>query len=186
AMKRGVGAGLGLRIDYFVMLNLEGFQKLIDALGGITVNVNTRVPIGGSDERGIPPKDWIEPGPNRHLDGFHALWFARGRYGSSDYARMERQRCVIKAIVDQAEPARLLRRFESVIESSTDIIETDIPSERLPAFVDLALLVKDAELNSVVFNDKVINPADPDYDLIRKKVRAALAEADAGAKKPVA
>lgn len=182
AMKLGVGESLGLRLDYFVMINLQGFQSLIDALGGITVNVNTPVPIGGSDESGIPPSGWIEPGPDQKLDGFHALWFARGRYGSSDYARMDRQRCVINAIVDEAEPARLLRRFEDVITSSANIIETDIPGERLPAFVDLALLVKDAELNSIVFNDEEIDPADPDYDLMRKKVKAALAEASAGAK----
>ena len=35
--------------------------------------------------------------PYQHLDGFHALWFARGRYGSDDYARMDRQRCTVDA-----------------------------------------------------------------------------------------
>ncbi|HEY4604367.1 MAG TPA: LCP family protein, partial [Blastococcus sp.] len=46
-LKLGVGEALGLPIDYFVLVNMDGFSQLIDALGGITVNVNYYVPIGG-------------------------------------------------------------------------------------------------------------------------------------------
>jgi len=46
-LKLGVGEALGLHIDYFVLVNLDGFSQLVDALGGITVNVNYYVPIGG-------------------------------------------------------------------------------------------------------------------------------------------
>ena len=98
-------AASGTRVDYYVMVDLQGFPKIVDAMGGVTVNVNEPVAIGGNTDRGIPPDGYLEPGPDQHLDGFHALWFARGRYGSDDYQRMLRQRCMIDALIDEARPA---------------------------------------------------------------------------------
>lgn len=179
ALKLGVGEALGLQLDYFILINLDGFEQLVDALGGITVNINTRVAIGGNTDTGRRPDDWLEPGPNKHLDGDNALWFARGRYGSSDYARMGRQRCVINAIIQQADPATMLTRYEAIAKSSKDIVETDLPQSLLKPFVGLALDVKDATVTSIVFDNKVIRPAHPDYDLIRSKVESALAASEA-------
>lgn len=173
-MKLAVGATLGLRVDYFALVNLQGFQELINALGGVTVNVSERVPIGGSTDSGTPPEGWIEPGPHQHLDGFHALWFARGRWGSDDYHRMRRQRCMMKAIIDQANPGQMVRRYEAIAESSKNILQTDIPGPLLPAFVDLSMKVKGASLTSMVFDNTVIEPWDPDFDLIRSKVQQSL------------
>lgn len=177
AMKLAVGEALGLRVDYFVMLNLQGFRELIDAMDGVTVNVNSRVPIGGDTDAGVPPKDWIEPGPDKHLNGFRALWFARGRYGSSDYDRMDRQRCMMGAIIDQADPTRLVRRYEDIARSSQDMVHTDIPHSLLPAFVDLGLNIDSSDLNSIVFDNTVIDPESPDYDFIRSEVDKAFEQA---------
>ena len=181
ATKLAVSGALGLRIDYFVLVNLQGFRELIDALGGITVNVNYRVPKGGQADAGLLPGGWIEPGPNQHLDGFDALWFARSRYGADDYQRMERQRCVIKAIIDQADPVRLLVRYEALAQTTKNIVLTDIPTALLPAFVDLSLLVKDARnVTSVAFTNRLIDSAHPDYGQIHAHVQEALQESAAG------
>jgi LCP family protein required for cell wall assembly len=174
-LKLAVGESLGLKLDYYVLINLKGFQQLVDALGGITVNINTRVAIGGDTDRGIEPHDWLEPGPNQHLDGYNALWYARGRYGASDYQRMKRQRCAMKAIIDKAKPAEVLRRYEQIAKTSTDIVETDIPGKLLPAFVDLSMNVKDAKVTSIAFTNELIEHYDPDYDFIREKVSKAVA-----------
>ena len=63
ALKLSVGEALGLKIDYYLLINLQGFGKLINALGGIKVNVNTYVAIGGNKDRGILPDDQITPAP---------------------------------------------------------------------------------------------------------------------------
>ncbi|MGY1848672.1 MULTISPECIES: LCP family protein [unclassified Blastococcus] len=173
-LKLGVGEALGLRIDYFVLVNLEGFSRLVDALGGITVNVNYYVPINGDPGTGELPDDYIEPGPDRRMDGYTALQFARGRFGLSDYDRMARQRCTISAIVDAADPVTLLQRYQQLAATTEDIVSTDIPRSRLDDFVDLAFLVKDAEIRSVVFDPSVIDPAYPDYDRIRQLVQEAI------------
>jgi LCP family protein required for cell wall assembly len=173
-LKLGVGEALGLHIDYFVLVNLEGFSRLVDALGGITVNINYWVPIGGIPDQQLPD-DYFAPGPDQHLDGWHALQFARGRYGLTDYDRMARQRCTVNAIIDAADPVTVLSKYQDIAETTQDIVSTDIPQSALSDFVDLGFLVKDAEVRSVVFDNTLIDPAYPDYDQMRALVRDSLA-----------
>ena len=173
-LKLGVGEALGLTLDYFVLVNLEGFSRLIDALGGITVNVNYYVPIGGEPTIGILPTDYIAPGPNQLMAGERALDYARGRFGLTDYQRMDRQRCMIDAIVSAADPLTLLGQYKEIASTTQDIVSTDIPQAVVGAFADLALKVKDNSIQSVVFDDTVIRPAYPDYDRIRELVQEAL------------
>ena len=177
-MKLSVGEATGLDIDYYVEINLAGFEKMINALGGITVNINTYIPIGGNTDLGIPPGEYLEPGPNQHLKGRDALWYARGRYGSDDFARMDRQRCVIDAVIKQANPANMLARYEDIAKAGKDIVKTDMPREVLPLMVDLSLRVKDGNVRSVVFKHGVdgFSSPNPDYDLMRQRVKTAVKE----------
>jgi len=173
-LKLGVGEALGLTIDYYVLVNLEGFSQLIDALGGITVNVNYYVPIGGEPSLGHLPDAYIAPGPNQQMNGELALHYARGRFGLSDYQRMDRQRCMLNAIVAAADPLTLLTRYQAIAATTQDIVTTDIPQSVVGDFADLALKVKDAGIQSVVFDDSIIRPAYPDFDAIRTVVTDAL------------
>jgi LCP family protein required for cell wall assembly len=174
-LKLGVGQALGLKLDYYVLVNLDGFSALVDALGGITVNVNYYVPVGGEPTIGTLPDAYIAPGPNQHMDGPTALAFARGRFGLTDYDRMARQRCTIKAIIDAADPVTLLKKYQQLAATTKDIVSTDIPRSVLDDFVDLGFTVKDAHVRSVVFDANLIRPANPDYDQMRQIVRGALA-----------
>ncbi|HEU0286971.1 MAG TPA: LCP family protein, partial [Nocardioidaceae bacterium] len=131
ALKLGVSGALGINVDYYVLVNLDGFKQLIDAMGGVTVNINEPLPIGGNSTTGQEPEGYLDPGPDQHLDGFHALWYSRGRYGLDDYNRMERQRCMIDAIIDQASPSNLLRRYTAIADATKQILRTDIPKELL-------------------------------------------------------
>jgi polyisoprenyl-teichoic acid--peptidoglycan teichoic acid transferase len=178
ALKLSVGEALGLKVDYYVLINLQGFSQMINALGGIRLNINTYIPIGGNSDRGIPPKGFLKPGPDQHLDGYHALWYARGRYGSSDFDRMDRQRCVINAIIRQANPTNMLARYEDVVRAGTQLVYTDMPQEVLPLMVDLSLRVKDAKVRSVVFKHGVAGfySTNPDFSMMRKRVKVALGE----------
>jgi LCP family protein required for cell wall assembly len=175
AIKLAVEGSLGVDVDYYVLANLRGFQDVVDAMGGITVNVNEPVAINGNTDAGIPPTGYIQPGPDQHLDGFHALWFARGRWGSDDYERMERQRCTIDAIIDAADPTSLITRYTDLVQAGKEVVYTDIPLDLLPAFVELGLKVKDAKVKSVVFktSDKFFSD-DPDFAWMQETVDKAL------------
>ena len=63
ALKLSVGEALGLKVDYYVLIDLQGFAQMVNALGGITVNINTYIPIGGNTDLHIPPKEYLKPGP---------------------------------------------------------------------------------------------------------------------------
>jgi polyisoprenyl-teichoic acid--peptidoglycan teichoic acid transferase len=175
AIKQAVEGATGLPVDYYVLIDFTGFRDLVNAMGGITVNVNVPVAINGQTDAGIPPTGYIEPGPNEHLDGFHALWFARGRYGADDYQRMSRQRCVVSAIIDQANPWNMLRRYQALASAGSKVVRTDIPQPLLKAFVQLALEAKDHRPKSVLFrSSSEFNPGDPDFDYMHEVVQKAL------------
>ena len=177
-LKLSVGEALGVKVDYYVLINLQGFTKLINALGGIRVNVNTYVPIGGDSDSGVAPTEQISPGENKKLRGRSALWFARGRYGSDDYARMDRQRCVVNAIIRQANPANVLSRYEDIAKAGKEIVKTDMPQEVLPLIVDLSLRVKDGNVRSIVFKNGIngFSTVDPNWNQVHRRVKVAFGE----------
>ncbi|HEX8510519.1 MAG TPA: LCP family protein, partial [Propionibacteriaceae bacterium] len=124
-------------------------------------------------------KEYLSPGKDKLLDGREALWYARGRYGSNDYARMDRQRCVINAIIEQANPTNMLARYEKIAKAGGDVVFTDMPQEVLPLMVNLSMRVKNGNVRSIVFksgSDGFVS-ARPDYGRMRQRVKIALGEA---------
>ena len=175
AMKHGVQGITGLKIDYFALLNIDGVQRLIDAMGGVTVNINRRLPIAGNTQ-GKRPTGWLEPGPDQHLGGYDAMWYARSRSDSSDYERMGRQSCLVNAIIKQANPATMLSSYEAIAAASADMVMTDIPQQVLEPMVSLSLKVKDARINRLVFSPgkNGYEYADPDFEVMRESVQDAI------------
>ncbi|GAA1141951.1 LCP family protein [Nocardioides aquiterrae] len=175
AIKQAVAGSLGTHVDYYVLINLLGFQQLVDAIGGVTVNINEPIAINGNTDAGIPPTGYLQPGPDQHLDGFHALWYSRGRWGSDDYQRMLRQRCMVNAIIEEADPLNVLRRYQALAKAGEEIVRTDVPRELMPAFVDLALKVKEKKIRSIAFitSDEFFS-GDPDYTWMQSVVAKAL------------
>lgn len=185
ALKLVVGEALGLDISYYVMVNLRGFQYLVDALGGVDLDVPYRIPIGTRAIEGVGctrATGWIEPGEDQHLDGYHALWFARARCGpgpiNDDYERMRRQRCVIGAIVSQADPFNLLTRYQRLAAAAKDTMSTDIGRRRLADFAELALKVQEAGIRSLPFTNEIVSYNNPDFELIRRFVQSSLEPPD--------
>lgn len=177
ATREAVEAVSGLDVHYYVMVDLRGFRKMVDAVGGLDVTVQRRTPIGGGTS---PIVGWIEPG-RQHLDGYHALWYARSRQGSTNYERMARQRCVMTALVDQVDPQTVLMRFSRIAGASSGLVHTDLPPSELGYFSDLALKTRTQKIKSVNFVPPLIKPWDYDADVVRRTVRATIAASEKGA-----
>jgi LCP family protein required for cell wall assembly len=177
AMRDAAEGVLGLRMQYYVLIDMQGFAQLIDALGGIDVEVAERLPIGANTfDDGSPaePIGYIEAGP-QHFDGATALWYVRSRYGSEDYERMERQRHVQEAILRQFEPANLLLKFQGVAAAGAQVVSTDIPQGMLAHFVTLAEKTSTLPVEKIDFVPPEF-PADrPDFEAIRARVAEATA-----------
>jgi LCP family protein required for cell wall assembly len=174
ATREAVEALSGLDIQYYVMVDLQGFSKMVDAVGGLDVNVKYRTPIGGGTS---PIVGWIEPG-HRHLDGWHALWYARSRQGSTNYERMARQRCVMTAMVDQLDPQTVLTRFQKIAAASSGLISTDLPASELGKFADLALQTRAQKIRSVNFVPPLIKPWDYDPGVVTRTVASAISASE--------
>lgn len=171
ATKDAVAGITGLEVDYYVLIDLQGFRDLVDAMGGLQINVTKKVPIGG----GTSPITGYIPVGNATLDGYHALWFARSRTGASDYERMTRQRCTMTAMLDQMDPQTVLLKFQDIATASKKVVSTDIPQGELGSLTDLALKARSQQVSSVQFVPPLIKPVRPDYGLIRSTVQSALA-----------
>lgn len=176
AMKEAVGQTLGLELNYYALIDMNGFQSLIDAMGGIRLDIGKPIPIGGGSS---PIKGYIDPGADQHLDGYHALWFARSRAESSDYERMVRQKCVMSAMVKQLNPMNVATKFVELSEAGGDVVSTDVGTGQVAELAELALKARSLPIASVNFSPPLVTDADPDFDLIRSLTAEKIAESEA-------
>jgi polyisoprenyl-teichoic acid--peptidoglycan teichoic acid transferase len=182
ATMEAVSGSLGITIQAYVVVDMDGFSKLIDAMGGIRIKSGAWVPISGgmlpgSDSRHVKPDGWIPPGEQK-LNGFQAQWYSRSRENVDDFARISRQQCVQQAMLKQMDPATLLSKFEAIANAGTKVVESNISSAQLGSFVDLAIKSKNQPVSRLT-----IGPPDfegwfsttPDFDVIHQRVRKLLA-----------
>ncbi|NDD25879.1 MAG: LytR family transcriptional regulator [Actinobacteria bacterium] len=183
ATKSAVQWVTGLKIDAYVMINMKSFVGLIDAIGGIEVNVKKALPIGGQqdcvpadNERGSYCPDamgWIEKG-RQHMDGRTALWYARSRHNTNDYDRMRRQREVENIVLKKIDLQTLLFRFGAIAGAGAKLVTTDIPAGDVPKLMDLAFKAKAKGLKSLQLSYPVIQADNPDFWLMRHLIAEKL------------
>jgi len=190
AMKETLGYLLGIDIHYFALVDLVGFVDIIDALGGITINVQDAV-----YDDNYPHEDGTReiidiPVGIQEMDGHTALAYARSRVQTDDYNRMGRQRCVLEALAQQADPVTLVNELPTIIPAMADSLVTDIPVSQFPDFLDLLSV---ADLETIVSIRFIFDAPEfagtstsyvaewigdgypfPDYDIIQQTVATAL------------
>lgn len=130
AIKQAIAQLLGIPLQYYVLVDMAGFVNVVDAIGGIDINILKRVPTVGvaHDKYTYPP--YHETG-EQHLDGHMALSYARTRSADSDYQRMGRQRCVLGAIAEAATPRAVASGLSDLINAFGESVRTDIPRSAL-------------------------------------------------------
>ena len=160
----------GLKVNYYAMVNLQGFRSMVQALGGLKLNVRDRIPIGGV---GGPVTGHIEPGVQR-LNGYETLWFARSRESADDYSRMARQKCVMNAMLQQMSPKTVVTKFEDIAKASEKLVTTDLPASELGRFAELAMKARTQPIRTVSFVPPMISTGSPDVDKIQSMVQTAI------------
>jgi LCP family protein required for cell wall assembly len=176
----GVEGITGLKINYYAMVNLQGFRSLVQAVGGLKLNVRDRIPIGGV---GGPVTGYIEPGVQR-LNGYQTLWFARSRESADDYSRMARQKCVMNAMLQQLSPRTVITKFQKIAEASTKLVTTNLPASELGNFAELAMKARRQPVSTVSFVPPAINTSHPDIAKIRTMIARAIERSEAKAAPP--
>ncbi|MEP7089435.1 MAG: LCP family protein [Nocardioidaceae bacterium] len=174
ATMEGVEGITGLQINYYAMVNLRGFRNMVQAVGGLRLNVRDRIPIGGV---GGPITGHIEPGVQR-LNGYQTLWFARSRESADDYSRMARQKCVMNAMLQQLSPRIVVTKFERIAKASEALVTTDLPASELGTFAELAMKARSQPVRTVSFVPPAISTSHPDVTRIKAMVKAATARSE--------
>ncbi len=184
ALREVVENMIGLHIDYYVLVDMRAFVALVEAVDGVDVYVKEALEAEVS-----PPAEgerWatvdVQPGMN-HLSGTEALAYARARKGSSDYVRMQRQRCLLRAVAGEADPWTLLRSFPAIADAIESYVVTDVPVAFLPDLVRAAAKLDFSSIATVGFNPPYYAPERdhkghpiPDVGRIRWKVQRVLEE----------
>jgi len=150
-LKETLGYLYGIPINYFVEVDFSGFKTVVDALGGVTVNV--QVPVVDDYYPGDAGtlRVYIPTGVQR-MSGSQALVYARSRHGSSDFDRASRQQRVILSLRQQADFATLIQRLPDLVQSTSKAVKTDYPIARLPQLIELASRIDIGNVRSFVFS----------------------------------
>ncbi|WP_283136949.1 LCP family protein [Rhizohabitans arisaemae] len=181
ALKAAIHQTLGLKVDYYALVDMYGFAEMVDAIGGIVVKVERDVRYGGD----YGTAGTIRAG-TRRLSGEEALWYGRSRVGSDDFSRMGRQRCLLGALAKQADPVTVLRRFDRIAAAAKRLFRTDIPRPLLEHIVPVAQRVTKGRISSLQFVPPLIYTGNPDWAKIRAETNRALRESLAPPSNPVA
>jgi LCP family protein required for cell wall assembly len=181
ALKSVLGNLYGLDIKYFVEVNFTGFKRVVDAVGGVTINV--QVPVLDENypsDTGRSARVYI-PAGIQHMTGAEALVYARSRHGSDDFDRGARQQRVLTSLREQADVASLIPRIPDLLAAFKATVKTDIPQDQLAKLAGLASTVDTKNIRSYVFSyprygSQILAPIYkylPDVT----KIRAAVANA---------
>ncbi len=195
SLEDAIGALLGIKVHYYASLDFGGFIKIVDAVGGVDVDV-----VRGFED---PNYDGFGAGRVRgfsitagahHLDGVNALAFARIRkaVGESDFTRQDRQQQVLQALRDRVtRGGNLLFDLPNLLTAVGQTIKTNVPVERLPALAAILEEVGRRAVTSVVIRAPLVHAKStrygdsqvPDLEAIRA-VAAALFPAPGAAPEP--
>lgn len=119
-------------VDYYVRMNFNAFIDVVDALGGIEVDVNIPYAFYEMDEHDNK-SIYLEPGLQQ-LNGSEALSLARTRKHDSDIMRGQRQQDIIKAIAQKASSLTSISKYDDIVEAIGDNMKTDMTFDEMKSF----------------------------------------------------
>jgi LCP family protein required for cell wall assembly len=151
-LRKVMAYNFGVTPDYYVLINFDGFKKVIDSLGGLDVDVGTTV----SDYRN---GYWttIKKG-NVHMDADLALWYVRTRKTTNDIARNKRQQEVIDAIFNKILSIDGIRRAPELYLAYKDNVKTDIGLPQILSWLPFAAKIAETrEIHHYFLTYKHVN-----------------------------
>lgn len=138
---------LNTHIDHYIKINVHGFTKIIDALGGIDIDVEKRMYYEDpwDDDGGLYID--LQPGM-QHMDGKTAITYVRYRDEEGDIGRIKRQQNFMKAVMDKLVSPTIIPKLPSIVSAVSDSVETDMSVSELLSFLGTLQEAKDNGLKS--------------------------------------
>jgi len=171
ALASAISYSMDVTIHDYVLVNMQGFIEIIDALGGVTVTLDKKIPMPGNvpgAKSKYPPI--IGPG-EVEMDGTMALGYVRSRAADSDYSRMGRQRRLLETLASQTSGSDVLLKFPALADALKNNVRTSLtPSE----FAFLADRLRSGAniQESVGLTPPLVQPGRPDYGNVANLIDA--------------
>jgi LCP family protein required for cell wall assembly len=146
----------GVSVHYYVLIDFDGFEKIIDTIGGVDVNVertlhDERYPDPSPDDPNRVKTVHFEAGL-QHMDGKAALEYARSRKSTSDFDRSHRQMQIILAVREQALRLNLIPRVPELMVTLADTVQTDLQPGNIITLARWADEIEQENIKSVVID----------------------------------
>jgi LCP family protein required for cell wall assembly len=176
-----IGYLVGIPIDYYAVMDLAGFMKMIDLVGGIDVNNASEINDGTYDWLDDSPRGFYLPAGPHHLDGRQALAYVRSRHGTnnSDWKRSSRQQEVLVALEHKMASPSMLPQLPTLIQTLGSSIKTTFPAGQIADMVALGEQIPKDNIRQVVLGPPYSNlgtagPSGPSTSCLRLDLIAPL------------
>lgn len=187
-LRRTIEANFGIPINYYIMVDFKGFEKIIDKLGGVDITV----------PRALHDTKYPDPVPGdpyhyktihfdegvQHMNGTRALQYARSRMSTTDFDRAKRQQVILVTILKKALNLGLIPKLPTLAATMMDSVKTDIALDEMLRLAALAPQIDTATVKQVVLEKPLVygykRPSDgaqvqlPKWDLINAVVADLL------------
>lgn len=153
---------IGAKIDHYIVIDVHGFTKIIDALGGVDIDVEKRMYYEDpwDDDGGLYID--LQPGM-QHMDGKTAITYVRYRDEEGDIGRIRRQQKFMKAVMDKLVSPAIIPRLPSMVSAMYDAVETDMSISELLSFMGTLQEAKNNGLKSEMLPGKPVYIDDISY-----------------------
>ena len=152
-LMKELGFLLGVPMHYYAAIDLAGFVKMVDLVGGVTID-NPRViddPGYGGWTNGHPIGFHLSPGRHR-LDGQNALAYVRSRkgIGDNDFTRSRRQQQVLVALGKKLSDPAMLPKIPEIVGAAGNSIKSNFPPDRLGEMLDIGTNLDNPKIKQYV------------------------------------
>ncbi|MFW6136163.1 MAG: LCP family protein [Chloroflexota bacterium] len=178
-MKATIRHNFGVEVDYYARIGFDSFVKIVDALGGVTVEVERPLHDPPSGQSGVQ----LEPGTH-HRDGEQALWYVSSRRTTSDFDRQRRQQEVLRALCRRALRSGVIGRIRSLWGGWRESVSTDLDLRAMIRLGAIGMRLDPANVKSRFVGLGAVEPWTdprglyvlvPDVETLRSVVSEALA-----------
>jgi LCP family protein required for cell wall assembly len=178
-----VQQNFGIPIHYFAKVDFVGFEHVLDAMGGITIDVAKPLVDNDYPLANYGATRIYIPAGLQHMDGRTALQFARSRHADSDLGRNSRQQQVLLALKQQALSLNIVSHLTEMTNQLAGAVETDLTVLQVKSLADIARDFGPSSIQTVLLEPPLVNSAVlssgadvllPNWDLIRPKVFQAF------------
>ena len=183
-LKDILGNLYGLDIKYYVEVNFNGFTRVVNALGGVTINVQVPVLDDNFPQANGARLRLFIPAGIQHMNGDQALQYARSRKSTSDFERAARQQRVLVSLREQLDIGEAIQNIDQLAAAIGSSVKTDIPVDLVPKLLGLADKISSRSIRSVIFTPpyyqtECLNCPPRGYIIQPKvaRIRAAVADA---------